>query len=57
MAPIQVSRKSNEKEVYNFIRDEKEIQKPKFKLGQLDRTADLKRVISQSESTNWSYNI
>ena len=30
---------------------------PKFKLGQLVRTADIKRVFSNGDSTNWSINL
>ena len=54
MTPIQASKKSNEKIVYNNLKDNREIQKPKFKLGQLVRTADIKRVFSKGDSTSWS---
>ena len=37
------------------MRDKK--QKPKFKLGQLVRTADIERVFSEGDSTNWSYEL
>ena len=57
MTPIQASKKSNEKIVYNNLKDTREIQKPKFKLGQLVRTADIKRVFSKGDSTNWSYKL
>ena len=57
MTPIQASKKSNEKTVYNNLKDNREIQKPKFKLGQLVRTADIKRVFSKGDSTNWSYKL
>ena len=30
---------------------------PKYKLGQLVRTFDIRRVYSKSDSTNWSYNL
>ena len=33
MTPIQASKKSNEKLVYNNLKDDREIQKPKYKLG------------------------
>ena len=39
--PIQASKKSNEKVVHNNLKDNTEIQKPKYKLGQLVRTADI----------------
>ena len=57
MTPIQASKKVNEKLVFNNLKDNREIQKPKFKLGQLIRTADIKRVFSKGDSTNWSYNL
>ena len=34
-----------------------EKQKPKYKLGQLVRTADIKRVFSKGDSTNYSYKL
>ena len=57
MSPIQTSKKSNEEEVYSNLRDDRVKQKPKFKLGQLVRTADIKRVFSKGDSTNWSYKL
>ena len=57
MTPIQASKKAKEKVVYNNLNDEREIQKPKFHLGQLVRTADIKRVFSKGDSTNYSYNL
>ena len=57
MTPIQASKKSNEKLVYNNLKDDREIQKSKFKLGQLVRTADIKRVFSKGDSTNYSYKL
>ena len=56
MTPIQASKK-NEKEVYSNLKDNREVRKPKFNLGQLVRTADIKRVFSKGDSTNWSYNL
>ena len=57
MTPIQASRKSNEAEVYLNLKDNREVRKPKNKLGQLVRTADIKRVFSKGDSTNYSYKI
>ena len=57
MTPIQASKKVNEKLVYSYLKDKREIQKPKFKLGQLVRTADIKKVFSKGDSTNWSYKL
>ena len=57
MTPIQASKKSNQKLVYNNLRDDRVKQQPKFKLGQLVRTADIKRVFSKGDSTNYSYKL
>ena len=57
MTPIQASKKSNEKLVYSNLQDQRVKQKPKFKLGQLVRTADIKRVFSKGDSTNYSYKL
>ena len=57
MTPIQASKKSNQKLVYNNLKDDREVQKPKFELGQFVRTADIKKVFSKGDSTNWSYKL
>ena len=57
MTPIQASKKSNERKVYSNLKDNREVRKPKFKLGQLIRTADIKKVFSKGDSTNYSYQI
>ena len=57
MTPIQASNKSNEKIVFDTLRDKREIQKPKFKLGQKVRTSDIRKVFSKGDSTNYSYNL
>ena len=57
MTPIQASKKSNENIVYNNLEDKREVRKPKFKLGQLVRTADIKKVFSKGDSTNYSYKL
>ena len=57
MTPIQASKKSNQKLVYNNLKDDREVQKAKFKIGQIVRTADIKRVFSKGDSTNWSYKL
>ena len=53
----QASRKWNEKEVYSNLQDRRVRQQPKYKLGQLVRTADIKRVFSKADSTNYSYKL
>ena len=57
MTPIQASKKSNERKVYSNLQDRRVRQKPKFKLGQLVRTADIKRFFSKRDSTNYSYKL
>ena len=57
MTPVQASRKSNEKIVYSSLRDDRQKQRPKYKLGQLVRTADIKKVFSKGDSTNYSYKL
>ena len=57
MTPIQASKNLNEKEVYSNLKDDREVPRPKFKLGQLVRTADIKRVFSKGDSTNYSYKL
>ena len=56
MKPIDASKKSIEKLVYSNLKDNREIQKAKFKLGQLVRTADIKRVFSKGNSTKYVMN-
>ena len=57
MTPIQASKKINEKLVLSNLRDDRVKQQPKFKLGDLVRTADIKRVFSKGDSTNYSYKL
>ena len=55
MTPNQASKTSNETFVYSNLKDDRVKQKPKYKLGQLVRTADIKKVFSKGDSTNYSY--
>ena len=57
MTPVQTSKKSNQKLVYHNLRDDRQKQRPKFDLGDLIRTADIKKVFSKGDSTNWSYKL
>ena len=57
MTPNQGSKKSKEKLVYGNLQDRRVKQQPKYKLGQLIRTADNKHVFSKSDSTKWSYKL
>ena len=55
MTSIQASKKSNENLVYSKLQDKRRKLNLKFKLGQLVRTADIKKVFSRGVSTNNSY--
>ena len=57
MTPVQASKKSNEKDFDSNLKDNREVRKPKFNLGQLVRTADIKRSFSKGDSTNYSYKL
>ena len=57
MNPSDASLKINEKIVYSNLQDKRQKQKTKFHLGQLVRTADIKKVFSKGDSTNWSYKL
>ena len=57
MTPNQASKTSSERKVYSNLKDNREAHKPKFILGQLVETADIKRVFSKGDSTNWSYKL
>ena len=53
MTPNQASKKTNEKLIYANLQDQRIKQPPKYKLGQVVRTADIKKVFSKGDSTNW----
>ena len=57
MTPNQASKKSNGKLVYSSLQDRRVKKLAKFKLGDLVRTADIKRVFSKGDSTNYSYKL
>ena len=57
MTPNQASKKLNGKAVFDTLRDKSENQKPKFKFGQLVRTAHIKKVFSKCDSTIYSYEV
>ena len=54
LTPIQASKKSNEELVYPNLQGRRDKEQPKFKLGQLIRTAHTKQVFSKGDSTNCS---
>ena len=57
MTPNQTSKKVKEKEVYSNLQDKRTKLNPKYKSGQLVRTAVIKRVFSTGGSTKYKYNI
>ena len=57
MTPNQASKKTNERINYTNLQNRRDKQNPKYKLGQLVRTANIKRVLSKSDSTNYSYKL
>ena len=57
MTPTQASKKSNENEIYANLQDRRDRQQPNYELGRLVRTAEIIKVFSKSDSTNWSYEI
>ena len=57
LTPIQASLKKNEGYVYKNILDKRKKIKPKYEMGDLVRTADLKKTFSKGDTTNWSYKL
>ena len=57
LTPTQASLKKNEGFVYKNLLDKRKKIKPKYEIGDLVRTADLKRTFSKGDTTNWSYKL
>ena len=57
LSPKDASIKKNEGFVYKNLLDIRKKTKPKYEVGDLVRTADLKKTFSKSNTTNWSYKI
>ena len=57
LTPIQASLKKNEGYVYKILLDKRKKIKPKYEIGDLVRTADLKKTFSKGDMTNWSYKL
>ena len=57
LSPKDASLKKNEGFVYRNLLDKRNNIKPKYKIGDLVRTADLKRTFSKGDTTNWSYKL
>ena len=55
LSPKDASLKKNEGYVYKHLLDKRKKIKPKYKIGDLVRTADLKKTFSKGDTTNWSY--
>ena len=57
LTPIQASLKKNECYVYKNLLDKRKKIKPRYDIGDLFRTADLKKTFSKGDTTNWSYRL
>ena len=57
LSPKDASLKKNEGYVYKNLLDKRKKIKPKYKIGDLVRTADLKKTFSKGDTTNWSYKL
>ena len=57
LTPTQASLKKNEGYVYKNLLDKRKKIKPKYEIGDLVRTADLKRTFSKGDTTNWTYKL
>ena len=57
MTPNQATKKVNEKIVFSNLQDKRKKLNPKYKLGELVRTAAFKKVFSKRDSKNYSYKL
>ena len=57
LSPKDASLKKNEGYVYKNLLDKRKKSKPKYEIGDLVRTADLKKTFSKGDMTNWSYKL
>ena len=57
LSPKDASLKKNEGYVYKNLLDKRKKIKPKYKIGDLVRTTDLKKTFSKGDTTNWSYKL
>ena len=57
LTPTQASLEKNEGYVYKNLLDKRKKIKPKYEIGDLVRTADLKKTFSKGDTTNWSYKL
>ena len=57
LSPKDASLKKNEGFVYRNLLDKRNKIKPNDKIGDLVRTADLRKMFSKGDTTNWSYKL
>ena len=57
LSPKDASLKKNEGLVYKNLLDKRKKVKQKYEIGDLVRTADLKKTFSKGDTTNWSYKL
>ena len=57
MTPIAGSKPENEVEIFRNLQDRRKRIEPKYKVGDLVRTADIRSTFSKGDSTNWSYKL
>ena len=54
LTPTQASLKKKERYVYKKLADKRKKIKPKFQVNDLIRDADLNKIFSKGDATNWS---
>ena len=57
MTATQASKKENEDELFFNLSDKRKKREAKYNLNDLVRTADIERIFSKGDSTNWSYKL
>ena len=57
LTPLEASLKKNEKLVYFNLKGNRRVRKPKFNLGHLVRTSDIRKVFIEGDCTNYSYEV
>ena len=57
LSPKDASLKKNEGYVYKNLLNKRKKVKPKYEMGDLVRTADLRMTFSKGDTTNWSYKL
>ena len=57
MTPVQAFLKRNRKLAVDTLHERRRKYTPRFQLGDLFRTVDIKKVFRKCDSTNWSYKL